>query len=112
MTLIFAAAFTMSNLLDALEDEEHNILCRWYILFLWNCLDLTELLQCVIMRREQKKGRQSDCRLSAARCDIPINFTLSYYIKNTNLSRLFTGYRVLCSKKYFDGRTEQNNDDE
>lgn len=33
MALIFAAAFTMSNLLDALEDDEHNILCFLYILF-------------------------------------------------------------------------------
>lgn len=38
---------------------------------------------------------------------MPINFTLSYYIKNTNLSRLFTGYRVLCSKILFDERTRK-----
>lgn len=61
MALIFAAAFTISNLLGALEDAEHNILCRWYILFLRNCLDLTELLQCVIMyaRAKEKDDRES-----------------------------------------------------
>lgn len=38
---------------------------------------------------------------------MPINFTSSYYIKNTNLSRLFTGYRVHCSKILFDERTRK-----
>ena len=112
MALIFAAEFTMSNLLDALEGGEHNMLCLRYILFLRNCLDLTELLQCVIMYARAKEKDDREIAVSLPPDAMPINFTSSYYIKNTNLSRLFTGYRVLCSKKYFDGRTEQNNDDE
>lgn len=50
----------MSNPLGALKDEEHNILCRRYILFSRNCLDLTELLQCVIMyaRAKEKDDRE------------------------------------------------------
>lgn len=63
---------------------------------------------CARAKEKSSKGIAVPLPLDA----IPINFTSSYYIKNTNLSRLFTGYRVLCSKKYFDGRTEQNNDDE
>ena len=107
MTLIFAAAFTISNLPGALEDAEHNILCRWYILFLRNCLDLTELLQCVIMYARAKEKDDREIAVSLPPDAIPINFTSSYYIKNTNLSRLFTGYRVHCSKILFDERTRK-----
>lgn len=98
----------MSNLLDALEGGKHNISCLRYILFLRNCLDLTERLQYVIMCARAKEKDDREIAVSLPPDAIPINFTPSYYIKNTNLSRLFTGYRVHCSKILFDERTRND----
>lgn len=59
-------------------------------------------------KAESKEKSAEEIAVPSPLDAIPINFTPSYYIKNTNLSRLFTGYRVHCSKILFDERTRND----
>lgn len=82
MTLIFAAAFTMSNLLDALEGGKHNILCLLYILFFAELSIFDRAIAiCYNVCESKRKGRQGDCRLSAARCDTYQFYTIILHQK-------------------------------